>query len=602
MIRRRALAHVSAAVLAILLLSPCLLLGAATPAGNAYLQHNLVADTSGIADNTDPNLTNVWGISESATSPFWVSNNHSGTSTLYNSFGVPSALKVTIPPGAASGSGAVGSPTGQVQNSSAAANAFQVIAGKPAGFIFATQDGTISAWYGGIAGNVAAIMVDNSSKGAVYDGLALAVGSAGPQLYAANFNSGAIEVYDATFKPVTLAAGAFTDSQIPAGFAPFNIQNVGGKLYVLYAKQDATKKIDVGGAGNGYVDIFDFNGTLLQRLAAGGPLNSPWGIAIGPANFGVFSNDVLVGNFEDGKINAFDPATGALVGTLADPSGNAIVIPGLWALQAGNGGNGGDKNAVYFAAGPGGQQHGLLGSLQAAPVVNASVNGASFLPGIAQNTWISIVGANLAATNRTWKTSDFSGNKLPTSLDGVSVTINGKPAYVYFVSPGQLNVLTPLDATQGPVQVQTTNGGLTSSVATVQLQPIAPAFFMAKGVYIAALHSDNVSVVGPTTLFPNVSTPAKPGETIVMYGTGFGVTNPAIPSGATVTTASPLVSTPIFTFAGIGAQVIFSGLTQAGVYQFNVTVPASAPDGDLEVEAIINGVETAPGTFVTVKR
>jgi uncharacterized protein (TIGR03437 family) len=402
-----------------------------------------------------------------------------------------------------------------------------------------------------------------------------------------------------------LASGAFTDAQIPAGFAPFNIQNVGGKLYVLYAKQDPAKKIDVFGPGNGYVDTFDFNGSLLQRLVAGGPLNSPWGIAIAPANFGVFSDDLLVGNFGDGKINAFDPGTGVLLGTLDDPSGNAIVIQGLWALQAGNGGNGGDKNAVYFAAGPGGQAHGLLGSLQAAPVVTSSsaiVNAGNFLPGIAQNTWVSIFGANLAATNRPWTNSDFSGNKLPTSLDGVSVTVNGKPAYVSFVSPGQLNVLTPLDTTVGPVQVQTANNGVISSTVTVQLQPTAPAFFMLKNNYIAAAHSDNVSLVGPTTLFPGASTPAKPGDTIVMYGTGFGQTNPSIPNGTVVSAASLLVPPPIITFAGIGAQVSFAGLTEAGLYQFNVVVPASVPDGDIEVEAITHGVETVDGTFINVKR
>lgn len=601
---RRSMYTVPWAVLTIALL-PGLLPAAATPAGNAYLQHNLVADQPGVADHTDPNLINPWGISESGTSPFWLSDRGTGVSTLYNSFGVPNALKVTIPPGAASGSGATGTPTGQVQNSSAAANAFQVISGKPAGFIFATDDGTISAWYGGIPNNLAAIMVDNSSKGAVYKGLALAVASSGPQLYAANFSAGAIDVFDSSFKPVSLASGAFTDAQIPAGFAPFNIQNVGGKLYVLYAKQDPTKKIDVSGPGNGYVDTFDFNGSLLQRLVVGGPLNSPWGIAIASANFGDFSNAVLVGNFGDGKINAFDPGTGVLLGTLDDPSGNAIVIQGLWALQAGNGGNGGDKNAVYFAAGPGGQAHGLLGSLQAAPVVTSSsaiVNAGNFLPGIAQNTWVSIFGANLAATNRPWLSSDFAGNKLPTSLDGVSVTVNGKPAYVSFVSPGQLNVLTPPDTTVGPVQVQTANNGVVSSTVTVQLQPTAPAFFIFKNNYIAAAHSDNVTLVGPTTLSPGASTPAKPGDTIVMFGTGFGQTNPSIPNGTVVSAASLLVPPPIITFAGIGAQVSFAGLTGTGLYQFNVVVPASVPDGDIEVEAITGGVETVGGTFINVKR
>ncbi|HZS49724.1 MAG TPA: TIGR03118 family protein [Bryobacterales bacterium] len=593
-----------AGLAALILLAPALGAADATPTGNAYLQHNLVADTPGIADHTDPNLIDAWGISESAASPFWVSDHGAGLSTLYNSTGVPQALKVIIPAGAASGSGAAGKPTGQVQNSAAASGAFAVATGRTANFIFATEDGTISGWNANVDATHAIVKVDNSTSGAVYKGLALGTPASGARLYAANFSAGTIDVFDANFNPVTPASGAFTDAQIPAGFAPFNIQNLGGKLYVTYAKQDSDKVHDVAGLGNGYVDVFDLNGTLLQRLAAGGPLNSPWGVAIAPANFGPFSNDVLVGNFGDGKINAFDPATGAFLGALQDPAGNVISIPGLWGLQPGNGGNGGDKNAVYFAAGPGGEKHGLFGSLQASPVITASgiVNSGSSLPVIAQNTWITIFGANLAATNRAWASADFSGNKLPTSLDGVSVMINGKPAYVGFISPSQLNVLTPLDATLGPVPVQVTNNGLTSAAASVSLQPTAPAFFMYKNNYIAAVHSDNVSIVGPAALFPNASTPAKPGETIVMYGTGFGPTNPPIPGGTIVSSANPLISTPIVMFAGIGAQVIFGGLTGAGLYQFNVVVPPSAPDGDLEVQAVIGGVETPPGTFINVKR
>ncbi|SRR5579884_98028 len=593
-----------ASLVTILPLAPALPAADTTPAGNAYLQHNLVADTPGVADRTDPNLIDPWGISESAASPFWVSDHGTGLATLYNSTGVPQALKVIIPAGAASGSGAAGKPTGQVQNSAAASGAFPVATGRAASFIFATEDGTISGWNANVDAAHAIVKVDNSTSGAVYKGLALGTPASGARLYAANFSAGTIDVFDANFNPVTLASGAFTDAQIPAGFAPFNIQNLGGKLYVTYAKQDSDKVHDVAGLGNGYVDVFDLNGNLLQRLAAGGPLNSPWGVAIGPANFGAFSNDVLVGNFGDGKINAFDPATGAFLGALQDPAGNVISIPGLWGLQPGNGGNGGDKNAVYFAAGPGGEKHGLFGSLQAGPVITASaiVNSGSSLPVIAQNTWITIFGANLAATNRAWANADFSGNKLPTSLDGVSVMINGKPAYVGFISPGQLNVLTPLDATLGPVPVQVTNNGLTSATATVSLQPTAPAFFMYKNNYIAAVHSDNVSIVGPPTLFPNLSTPAKPGETIVLYGTGFGPTNPPIPGGTIVSSANPLISTPVVMFAGIGAQVIFGGLTGAGLYQFNVVVPPSAPDGDLEVQAVIGGVETPPGTFINVKR
>ncbi len=565
---------------------------------NVYIQHNLVADTAGVADNTDPGMVNPWGLATSATSPFWVSDQRTGLSTIYNSAGVPSALKVAVP--AAPGSSSTGRPTGIVANSSG----FELAPGRASSFIFSTEDGTISGWNSAVDSTHAVIKVDNSSSGAVYKGLAIGAPPSGPMLYAANFYAGTIDVFDTNFKPVSLP-GAFTDSLIPQGFAPFNIQNLGGKLYVTYAKQNAAKHDDVAGKGNGYVDVYDLSGAMLQRLIAAGPLNSPWGVAIASANFGDFSNDFLVGNFGDGVINAFNPSTGAFVAALQDKSGNPIVNSGLWALKVGNGGNGGDTDALYFAAGPGGQTHGLIGSIQAAPSIpaNAVGNGASFQPGIAQNTWMSIVGANLASTNRIWKSSDFVGNKLPTSLDGVTVTVNGKPAYVYFVSPKQLNVLVPLDNTVGPVQVQTANNGLTSGTATVQMQTLSPAFFVFKNdKYVAATHSDNKSIVGPTTLYANVSTPAQPGEQIVMFGTGFGPTNPAIPDGQLVTAAGVLSPTPTITFGGVAAQVAFAGLTGAGLYQFNVTVPASTPNGDTPVVATIGGASTPAGTFITVQK
>ena len=208
---------------------------------------------------------------------------------------------------------------------------------------------------------------------AVYKGLAL-VTTPRCNCIAANFKSGGIDVFDAQFKPVTLAAGSFVDPKVPAGFAPFNIWNIGGKLYVAYAKQDANKKFDVAGAGNGYVSVFDSTGKLLQSLVAGGTgslLNSPWGLALAPATFGKFANDLLVGNFGDGLINAYDPTTGAFVGTLQDANGKNIALPGLWSLYFGNGGSGGDKDTLYFTAGPGGQKHGILGSISANPNVAA---------------------------------------------------------------------------------------------------------------------------------------------------------------------------------------------------------------------------------------
>ena len=209
-------------------------------------------------------------------------------------------------------------------------------------------------------------MVDNSGAGAVYKGLAVATSTAGPRLYATNFNSGAIETFDTAFSPV-VTPGGFIDPNIPSGFAPFGIQRIGRKLFVSYAMQSSDRHDDVSGPGNGFIDVFDFDGNLVTRLASNGVLNSPWGMALAPAYFGDFANLLLVGNFGDGTINAFDPAAGILAGTLQDPTGNALIIPGLWSLVVGNNKNGGDATALYFTAGIPGtgsvEDHGLFGSI-----------------------------------------------------------------------------------------------------------------------------------------------------------------------------------------------------------------------------------------------
>jgi uncharacterized protein (TIGR03118 family) len=244
-------------------------LASAQTGANVYIQHNLVSDVPGLADATDPNLVDPWGMSFSTASPFWVSNHGKGNTTVYNAAGSAIVVTTTVVaiPAAAGGSTSV--PTGQVQNSTAG---FNLANGSKASFIFCTEDGTVSAWNGG---TVSTVMIDNSASGAVYKGMAIATASVGPLLYLANFNSGKIDVLDTNFKPTTLA-GNFTDPNLPAGFAPFNIWNVNGSLYVMYAKQDATKKNDVPGAGNGVVNVFDLNGNMLQRLTANGPLSSPF--------------------------------------------------------------------------------------------------------------------------------------------------------------------------------------------------------------------------------------------------------------------------------------------------------------------------------------
>jgi uncharacterized protein (TIGR03118 family) len=612
----------------VLLLSMLILTPGLLPAASGYLVYNLIADQPGVADLTDPNLVNPWGISISTSSPFWLCDAGTGLSTVYTfsatAFSI-SSTKVSIPPATSGGSTAC---TGIVFNGTT--TAFEVGTTTPAhaSFIFATAGGTISGWASSVNPTQAQMAIDNSGSGAVYYGLALytpsssAPSGAAPRLYAPNFFTGAIEVYDATWKPVTLASGAFTDPKIPAGYAPYNIQYLGGtaavegKLYVTYAKQDSTKKVAVVGAGNGYLDVYDTNGNLLQSLIAGGNLNAPWGVALAMSPptttgatatnliFGQYSGDLLVGNFGDGTINAYSPTTGALAGQLADQNGNPIKISGLWGLQFGNGGSGGDVNTLYFSAGTGGELHGLFGSIQSNPVVTASniVNGASFGPSIAPNTWITITGTSLAPVSRSWATTDFTGNNLPTSLNSVSVTINGEAAYPDFISPKQINVLTPSDmAVSSPVQVVVSNSGYTSSTATVTSASVAPAFFLFGGKYAAATHL-NGAYIGPTSL-GTVYTPAASGETIVVYGTGFGTTNPAIVNGQIVSGAPTLTNTVMFQIDGQNATVVFAGMTPgtAGLYQFNVTLPAGLPSGDQAITASINGVTSPTGVFVTIQ-
>jgi uncharacterized protein (TIGR03118 family) len=319
-----------------------------------FVQQNLVTSNQavltglgyGAAAHVDTSLVNPWGISHSATSPFWVSNNGTNLSTLYNTTGVKQGLVVTIP----------GPPTGQVNNIGGA-NDFKV-GGVKSNFIFATEDGTIAAR---ASGTTATTM--HTTPGAVYKGLAIGNNGSGVFLYAANFNSGKVDVFDNNFNPVSLS-GSFNDAALPAGYAPFNVQTLNGKLYVTYALQDALKKDDVAGPGNGFVSVFDLNGNFLARVASGGTLNSPWGLDIAPAGFGSFANDLLVGNFGDGTINVFDPITNAFLGQLANAAGIPFMLDGLWALINGNGGNGGNPNRVYFTAGINGEQDGLFGSLQ----------------------------------------------------------------------------------------------------------------------------------------------------------------------------------------------------------------------------------------------
>ncbi len=334
-------------------------------ARGSFHQTNLVSDIPGLALSTDPNLVNPWGLSSSATSPIWVSDNNAGVSTLYRGDGSTVPLVVTIP---APTSPTGGTPTGTVFNTTA--SDFKVTMGTrtaKALFLFATEDGTILGWNPGVGGLSATIAVDHSAvpdsaNGAVYKGLTLGSVGVNNYLYAANFRSGAVDVFNATFKQVNLA-GSFSDPTLPSGFAPFGIQDIGGQIFVTYAKQNDARHDDVAGPGNGFVDIFGTDGTLVRRFATQGTLDSPWGVALAPSTFGNFHGDVLIGNFGDGLINAYTPS-GALRGQLKSETNAPIQIEGLWGLRFGNGGAGGDPSTLFFAAGIGGEAHGLFGTIQ----------------------------------------------------------------------------------------------------------------------------------------------------------------------------------------------------------------------------------------------
>ncbi|HLZ80946.1 MAG TPA: TIGR03118 family protein [Ktedonobacteraceae bacterium] len=334
----------------------------ANTGGGFYQQTNLVSNLPGIAKFTDPNLTNPWGISSAPGGPFWVSDNGSGKSTLYDNKGTPQSLIVTIP---AAARGTTATPIGTVFNSDA--NAFIVSKNGLSGssiFLFDTEDGTISGWSLGVDMTHAILEVNNASSGAVYKGLAIDSNSSGTFLYAANFHAGTIDVFDKKFAPTKLS-GSFTDPYLPQGYAPFDIQNIGGRLYVTYAKQNAQKDGDVPGSGHGFVDVYTTNGHFIKRLVTRGQLDSPWGLALAGDSFGKFSHDLLVGNFGDGHINAFDSNTGAFLGQLTNQRGQPIIIDGLWSLMFGLGGQAGKPNQLFFTAGIHQETDGLFGMIQA---------------------------------------------------------------------------------------------------------------------------------------------------------------------------------------------------------------------------------------------
>ena len=350
-----------------------------------YKQTNLVSDVVGMAPTIDPNLKNPWGLTRSSGSPWWIGNNNSGTSTLYTGAGAIIPLVVTVPPPKGSPAGTMSTPTGVVFNGSA--TDFLVAPGASAHFIFATEDGTISGWAGG---QNAVLVVDNSdngsANGAVYKGATTGEINGDKFLYVTNFRSAKVEVYDTNFKRVRLGEGVFDPdgdgdhddddrgaAHVPRGFAPFNVQNIGGSLFVTYAKQDALRHDPVGGDGLGFVEIFTLAGKKIGHLEHGDWMNAPWGVVWTTRDFGGFANSILVGNFRSGWIAAFNGFTHKFIGWVRNPDDSLVTIDGLWSLTFANDGTAGLANTLYFTAGPNGEQDGLFGTLTPVDGLDGSV-------------------------------------------------------------------------------------------------------------------------------------------------------------------------------------------------------------------------------------
>jgi len=343
--RRALLVSVLFAFAALIVAAP---LGAAQQTG--FTVNKMVSDQPGEAPVLDPDLVNPWGLTSSATSPWWVSDNGTDKSTLYNGAGVKQGLIVSVP----------GGPTGTVFNPTAG---FALATGGKALFLFDGEDGIVRGW-NGAQGTTAKVVKDRSDVGAIYKGLAIADTANGPRLYAADFHNARIDVFDGGF---TLQQNSgFEDPSLPAGFAPFNVQVLGGRVFVAYAKQDEEAEDELAGQGRGRVDVYDLAGNLLGGITGHGQLNAPWGLAIAPASFGSFAGDLLVGNFGDGQINAFtevSPGHFVHVSELRGPDNKSLSIDGLWALQVSQGGNNGTAGQLFFTAGPDDETHGLFGTI-----------------------------------------------------------------------------------------------------------------------------------------------------------------------------------------------------------------------------------------------
>jgi uncharacterized protein (TIGR03118 family) len=420
------------------------------------VQTNLLSNGPISSAHTDPNVVNPWGLAYGPTGPFWLSDAGSGVSTVNNGSGSPVPPgPVTIPgPG-----GRASSPTGIVHNGGSGF----VISGGPALFIFDTFNGTIDGWNGSLGGT-AHLVVDNSGSGARYTGLALDAN----QLFAADFANQSIDVFDSSFHPVTLSPGAFTDSAIPSDYAPYGVQNIGGALYVTYAKLNAARTDVVPGLGNGYVDVYNNSGTLLTRFAANAHLNAPWGVALAPASFGQYGGDLLVANHGDGTIAAFNPSTGEFLGYMINNSSQILTIDGLRGLVFGNGGSAGSTGTLFFTSGPAGGTKGLFGGLDANPAIvaasgpnTAAIIDATVTAAITSITTVEgVVYSDTVATftdgNPLGSASDFTavidwgdGSTTP----GKIMVSSANPGNTYYVVPDPATNTHTYDETGVPPQI-----------------------------------------------------------------------------------------------------------------------------------------------------
>ncbi len=379
---KMSLRFTASAVLALIMGAACF--------GQHYAQTNLVSSASGVAPVTDPQLINPWGLSRMSSSPWWISDNATGLSTLYNGAGAKQALIVTIPPADPNNKNTpTGTPTGTIANGGQ--TDFLLAPGKPSLFLFSTIDGTIAGWNPTVA--VAhAVTVVKTTDGSSYKGLTSAFIDGRRYLYAANFTKGRVDVYDNAFQPVKLSKehfdedssdheghsseNSFVDESLPPSYVPFNVQAIGNDIVVTYALHEEGARFETDGPGLGFVDIYSSTGRLLRRLEHGDWLNAPWGVALAPVDFGRFSHDMLIGQFagggetqSSGFIAAYDLATGKFDGLLQDASGKPLAINGVWALSPGNvSPNNSDAAAapaaeMYFTAGPNHGSGGLLGYL-----------------------------------------------------------------------------------------------------------------------------------------------------------------------------------------------------------------------------------------------